>query len=878
MPGSVALRDPRLDDASLGGRGVRARQDRPAGTSTSTVGLPRRSPEVGPRASGLPAALLGELAGVGVWELWPGEPEARWPVPIEQLLGQGLVAAGAWLDQRGAPADGVQPVGPGELPNALLAPLVRAIRAGLAGDRAELIREVVTVDRLTRRILLRGQRVPDGGEGHWVGVATELADPPAPGAAFGEPEIAERLQLLVEHSPDGVAVHQDGLVVYCNATAARMVGYEDPAACLGRPVLSFVRADCVRGVISRIRRLRVPGDVVKGHRISLVRPDGSELEVELASAMTSWGGRPAIQVILHDVSERTAAQEAEAARRATERRYAAAVAALEEAVVVFDAQGGVQAANRAARRILGSRLQQGVADGVLTGVGRAVDPEGQALAPTELPVARVLSGRVPVASATVGVQGDDGREQWLRVTVRRLDEPGADGVAVCSVAEITEHKQLVDQLAWEARHDGLTGVLNRAGLVAHLEGVLADPLVAEASCVVVLDLDRFKLVNDSLGHAVGDEVLRAVAGRLAEAVPAGSTLARIHGDGFAVVIGGVHSGDEALAWGDYLRAVVGEPLRLAAGRTLGLQASVGVCRASGGSDPDRLLRDADLAMLEAKNRRRGRAALFDAGLREEIGGRMELEHDLRAAVAQGQLRVEYQPVGALADGRVVGLEALVRWDHPNHGRLLPARFIGLAEESELISTLGAWVLVQSCSQMARWRARHPQAAEAFVAVNVSPRQLEGPDLLPAVEEALRRSGLAPSALVLEITESGFVAEDPHVAKVLEDLRDLGVRLAIDDFGAGYSSLGQLKRLPVDFLKIDRVFVEELGANPRDDLVVSVVAELGHGLGCQVIAEGIEEERQRAAAWRLGCDLYQGYLLARPLTVRQAGALWGPARG
>jgi len=863
MPGTVALRKPGLETP---------RRADPQGMGGPEVAW--RAAQQVPGASG---ELVGDLAGVGVWELGPGDAEARWPVPVDRVLGRGLVAAGAWVDQRGAPADGVQPVGPGELGAELLRPLVQAIRAGLAGDRAELVREIVTVDRLTRRILVRGQRVPDGPTAHWVGVVTELADPPIPGSDFEEPEIAERLRLLVEHSPDGVAVHQDGVVVYCNVTAARMVGHEDPAQCLGRPVLSFIRSDCVRGVIGRIRRLRVPGDVVKGHRIVLVRPDGSELEVELASAMTSWGGRPAIQVILHDLSERTAAREAEAARRATERRYAAAVAALDEAVVVFDVHGGVQAANRAARRILGGRLQRGVGDGVLTGGGRAVDPGGRPLGPAELPVARVLSGRVPMAQATIGVEGDGGRQQWLKVTVRRLEEPSADGAAVCSVAEITEHKQLVDRLAWEARHDGLTGVLNRAGLVAHLQEVLADPEVAEASCVVVLDLDRFKLVNDSLGHAVGDEVLRALAGRLAEAVPAGSTLARIHGDGFAVVLGGVHSADEALAWGELLRAVVAEPLRLAAGRTLGLSAAAGVCRAGGGRDPDRLLRDADLAMLEAKNRRRGRAALFDAGLREEIGGRMELEHDLRAAVAQGQLRVEYQPVGALADGRVVGLEALVRWDHPSHGRLLPARFIGLAEESELIGTLGAWVLVQSCSQMARWRARHPQAAEAFVAVNVSPRQLEGTELVPAVEEALRRSGLAPQALVLEITESGFVAEDPHVARVLDDLRATGVRLAIDDFGAGYSSLGQLKRLPVDFLKIDRVFVDELGANPRDDLVVSVVAELGHGLGCQVIAEGIEEERQRAAAWRLGCDLYQGFLLARPLSAQRAGGLWGPAR-
>lgn len=815
-----------------------------------------------------------DLARMAMWEAAPPSFAVRWPAPLSRIVGG---SAGVWWAQAAAHGQGQRPlrqVDPDALGEVLLAPIIESARAGLRCDDIELVQELVDPQGKARRLLVRATRVVSARGDQIQGIVTELDT--GDRSPWARADVTERLQLLVEHSPDGVVVHQGGVIVYANAAAARLAGIEDPAMSLGQPMTSFLHPDHVDAVLQRVSQLRQHGDVVKGHEVVLRHPDGTEVPAEISSALTTWGGEPAYQVIMHDISERKAAEEANRARLAVERRYATAVAVLEEAVLVLDGDGAVQAANESAVRILGRRLHWGFADAVLTGGGAAWDQDGHPMPPEHLPIASALSHRATRSHVVLGVMGDDGARQWLSVNTRLLEEEqSVDGACVvCSVSDVTERKQLMDRLAWEARNDSVTGVANRTGLLANLQELLADDDVVSGTVLLVVDIDRFKMVNDSLGHAAGDEVLRTFAHRLRTVAPADACVGRLHGDAFAVVMSGMADTGSALAWAETVRTALGRPLRLASGRTVNLGTSIGVVRADPEErDAARLLQDADLARLEAKSRHRGRVAVFDAGLRQEIGGRLELEHDLRAAVTNGELRVEYQPVATLADGRVVGVEALVRWEHPRRGLLMPDRFIELAEESELIVTLGSWMLVQSFSQMARWRARHPAATDAFVAVNVSPRQLEGGDLLPAIDEALRRSGLPPSAVVLEITESGFVAEDPHVAHLLDELRGIGVRLAVDDFGAGYSSLGQLKRLPVSFLKIDRSFVEGLGTSEQDDHIVSVVAELGHSLGMRIIAEGIEEERQRAVACRLGCDLYQGYLLSRPVPGGTVSGLW-----
>jgi EAL domain-containing protein (putative c-di-GMP-specific phosphodiesterase class I) len=282
-------------------------------------------------------------------------------------------------------------------------------------------------------------------------------------------------------------------------------------------------------------------------------------------------------------------------------------------------------------------------------------------------------------------------------------------------------------------------------------------------------------------------------------------------------------------------------------------------------------------MLQAKTRGRGRVAIFDAGLREEVGNRLELEHDLRTAVENGELRLEYQPLASLANGRVLGLEALVRWEHPRRGLLLPARFVGLAEESELIVALGQWVLEAGCAQMARWRAMYPEAADSFLAVNVSPRQLDTQQLLPALRKALDDSGLPAGALMLEITESGFVSEDGHLNGMLDELREFGVRLAIDDFGTGYSSLAYLRQFPVDVLKIDRSFVADMSRSPDAAALVHTLVELGRTLGLVTLAEGIETHEQLEGLRAEHCEQGQGFLYSGPIDAGEMAALLDTVR-
>jgi len=827
---------------------------------------------------------LAGLANVAAWELRVPPGEVIWHSRVEHVL----------LEARALVLEGPAGRGPAgwhgtvngrtvhaaEVGDALVAPLVEAARAGAAWDHYELLQELVATTGEVRKLLIRAAVVPDPRARRFLGIVADVSSPER--LPWVTQDVAERLQLLVEHSPDGIAVHQDGRIVYANAAAARLAGVGSPEAALGKLMVSFLRPQDVEPVMSRVRHLRAPGDVAKGQEVVLQWADGTEVPVEVASVRTTWGGRPAYQVILHDLRERKFAEHAARARAAIERRHAAAVEALEEGVVVFDSTGMVTASNASARRILGTRLAAGRGDAVFTGGRAARRPSGTTYRPLELPVAVALDTGEAVSEVILGVQDDAGSDQWLSVNACPLGgEPTIDDAAVvCSVSDITERKQLVDRLSWEARHDPLTGLANRSGFLSAVQDAADCGAGRLGLALFFFDLDRFKLVNDSLGHALGDEVLLAMAERLQDAMPHAVCLSRLHGDEFAALEVAIPDADAAMQRAEELRTVLTRPMRLSTGRTLSVTPSVGVVHidpmTSGEDRPidaAGLLQDADMAMLQAKARGRCRVALFDASVRDEISGRLELEDDLRQAVAHGELRLEYQPLASLANGRVLGLEALIRWEHPRQGLLLPARFVALAEESELIVGLGEWVLQAGCEQLARWRALHPEAQESFLAINVSPRQLEGFDLLGVLRDVLDATSLPAGALVLEITESGLVADDPGIQAMLRELRQFGVRLAIDDFGTGYSSLSYLKRLPVSFLKVDRSFVSGLGVDAEDERIVAAVVELAHGLGLRVIAEGVENRQQRHMARQLGCDLYQGYFLAKPLRPRDVPALW-----
>ena len=414
----------------------------------------------------------------------------------------------------------------------------------------------------------------------------------------------------------------------------------------------------------------------------------------------------------------------------------------------------------------------------------------------------------------------------------------------------------------QSHHDTLTGLPNRALVLDRLDHALAGVQRHRGSVgVLFVDLDRFKAVNDTLGHSVGDEVLVRIGERLRAAMRPEDTVGRLSGDEFVVVCDGMDPVD-LLHVAGRVAAAIEAPLPLY-GRETVITASIGIASVASGGRAEDVLRDADVAMYRAKERGRARIEVFDEAVRARILERMETEHMLRRALDRDELRVHYQPIFRVGSGALVSFEALVRWNHPERGQVTPDEFIPLAEDSGLIIPIGRWVLREACTQLSRWRAASPSMSAAQVSVNLSAKQFNNPDIVATVDEALAQACLPADALTLEITESVLMEEVEATAQTLRALKKLGVGLSIDDFGTGYSSLSYLKRFPVDVLKIDRSFVDGLGTDTDDHAIVSAVVSLAHALGLSVVAEGVETARQLHELRRLGCDSAQGYLLGRP---------------
>ncbi|MGH8974521.1 MAG: putative bifunctional diguanylate cyclase/phosphodiesterase, partial [Acidimicrobiia bacterium] len=431
------------------------------------------------------------------------------------------------------------------------------------------------------------------------------------------------------------------------------------------------------------------------------------------------------------------------------------------------------------------------------------------------------------------------------------------------VHDISDRKHLEAQLIAQALHDPLTGLANRSLLLDRMTHALTRvQRTGSPVTVLFLDLDGFKRVNDSLGHAAGDKLLVGVGERLSGTLRTADTIARLGGDEFAVLLE-----ETGLAEATLIAERLGEELAapfLIEGRQIPARASIGIATGAPGRAADELLRDADLAMYMAKRQGKGGHAVFEGAMHTAALERLELEADLSRAVAADELVIHYQPVLRLADDTLAGMEALVRWNRPGHGLVPPAAFIPAAEETGLIVEIGRWVLDHACHQVAIWQADHRPRPRLRLSVNLSASQLEDPDLLRHVEEALDRSGLDPECLVLEITESMLMEEPETVTMRLQDLKRLGVLLAIDDFGTGYSSLSYLRRFPVDVLKIDRAFVGGLAGGAEDAALAHAIVRLADTLELRTVAEGIETTEQLAELRRLGCHFGQGFLFARPL--------------
>jgi diguanylate cyclase (GGDEF)-like protein/PAS domain S-box-containing protein len=456
----------------------------------------------------------------------------------------------------------------------------------------------------------------------------------------------------------------------------------------------------------------------------------------------------------------------------------------------------------------------------------------------------------------------DGSVVWgaLRGVVVR-DPEGRALHGLAQVEDVTGRRAFEEELAHRALHDALTGLPNRMLFVDRVQRALAARRRdGERVAVLYVDVDDLKAVNDALGHAAGDTLLRVVGQRLHAAVRPGDTVARIAGDEFTVLCPDVVGPDALPALADRLVRGVREPLRLN-GRDLVPTISVGVAECMPGPDaaPDELLADADLALMEAKGLGGGHVQRFDDRLRARAVRRRHTEAEIRGARERGELRLHYQPIVDLDSGGVTALEALLRWEHPSRGLLLPNEFIPLAERTGAITDLGCWVIEQACRDLARSEAGR-------MCVNLSARQLADDALPGVVRDALDAAGVPASALCFEVTETALVEDPPRAVAALEALRALGAQVAIDDFGTGYSSLAQLKTLPVDVLKIDRLFVQAVGDDERDAAVIAAVVSMAAALGLELVAEGIETEAQRDRLVALGCPRGQGFLFAHPAAV------------
>ncbi|MGY2052021.1 putative bifunctional diguanylate cyclase/phosphodiesterase [Methylobacterium sp. JK268] len=521
---------------------------------------------------------------------------------------------------------------------------------------------------------------------------------------------------------------------------------------------------------------------------------------------------------------------------------------LRPGLVVVDGAGRIGLCTAPARALLAAIAPEGEAPRSGRGLIRVLDRTG-ALPRAELlrAIRRARAGE----AATLDLRRGD---RAVQISLARV--PGT-GLLV-TLEDVSDRRAAEASAADTARRDPLTGLPNRLLLRERLAAALGAGDRGQGCALLLVDLDRFKPVNDTLGHPVGDALLEKVADRLRSAVRAEDTVARIGGDEFVILQAGLRDPAAAEALGRRIVDLVGRAY-MVEGHLVSIGASVGIALAPrDGEDPDRLLKCADLALYCAKHDGRATFRFFEPTMDAQMQARRRLELDMRQALARREFAIHYQPQLNLQENRLTGCEALLRWHHPERGLVSPADFIPVAEEIGLIVPIGDWVIRQACHDAARW----PQALT--VAVNVSPAQFKGERLVDTVTSALARAGLPARRLEIEITEGLLLQDDAHTLRTLHRLRDLGVRVSMDDFGTGYASLSYLRAFPFDKIKIDRSFVRDMAQKPDGDAIIRAIAGLGRSLGMTTVAEGVETEEQLRRIRQEGCTDVQGYLVSRPI--------------
>lgn len=543
--------------------------------------------------------------------------------------------------------------------------------------------------------------------------------------------------------------------------------------------------------------------------------------------------------------------------------YLAALSHLPDAVVMVDAAGTLLFGNAAAKALL---------PGGLAGLGGRGNPSGyqlldsyqHSLAKAELPLSRVLGGQCLQDEELLLVVNTPPSTRWVAVTGRPLTGPG-QAAALLTLRDISAAKQQDVNLLQQALHDSLTGLPNRDLFMDRLGHALArthdQPQVLMA--LLVIDLDRLQKINDSLGSQVGDQQLVEIAARLRSQLPPGTTIARLGGNEFAVLLEDIATGSTAIDLAEQIQEVIAQPLLLQ--QQLSVETNIGIALGPAAyASADDWLRDANAAMHQIKGNPNQAWHVFDNSLQMQQDLRLRTEIDLRQALMDNELRLHYQPIVTLTTEEICGFEALVRWQHPTRGLLMPGEFIHIAEATGLIIPLGWWVLAEACRQMQAWTLEFPAMANFTVSVNMSSKQFSQQNLVEGIQQILAETGFAANRLKIEITEGVLIDHSDSIIATLEQIKALGIKLLVDDFGTGYSSLSYLHRFPFDCLKIDRSFIENADQDFEKLEILQSVVRLAWNLGLDVVAEGVETHRHHAQLKALRCELGQGYLFSRPL--------------
>jgi diguanylate cyclase (GGDEF)-like protein/PAS domain S-box-containing protein len=674
---------------------------------------------------------------------------------------------------------------------------------------------------------------------------------------------------LLENVSDAVVVvdASSGRIVLWNAAATKIFGYSSSEArhhSWTVIVPERLKAQCEAGM-ARYRDTG-HGPYIDSHvvlELPAARKDGEEITIEIALSpislshnMENRGGL--VLAIIRDVTERKGVEKA---IKASEERFRSLVQNTSDIITILDADGTIDYISPAVERVTGYKPEEQIG----TDAFRPVHPDDREQALSIF--AEVLKSPGLHPPLEFRMPHKDGSWRYLEHVVNNLlEDPAVRGVVVTSW-DVTERKALEEQLRHQAFHDPLSGLPNRALFMDRLEHAFVRAnRRGDKIAVLFTDLDNFKVINDSLGHEVGDQLLVAVAERIKHCLRPEDTAARLGGDEFTILIEAVDSMTDAVRVAERIAEILQPPFALDQHEVFSTT-SIGIALSSPlQKQPADLLRHADLAMYRAKHKGKARYEVFEPGMGTDALERLRLENELRRALERGEFKVYYQPVVALEGGRIVGAEALVRWEHPIRGLLLPEEFLSVAEETGLIARIGEKVLREACHQVRAWQVRYPSEPPLMVSVNLSPKQLFRPEL---IAEVLAETEIYPGSLHLEITESTMMSNGVHSANhALRSLKDLSVELAVDDFGMGYSSLSYLKHFPVDFLKIDRSFIAGLGQDAdsasKDAEIVSAMIDLTHALGLKAVAEGVETSEQLTRLRVMKCDRAQGNYFWEPL--------------